>query len=82
MKLYRLHSNNRANKLQDISHISGRVCGKQGLGSLRKIGDQEDICGNKPIGCYICGNKPPTAYSLTTYNLIHAIDFAQAEMMQ
>lgn len=72
MKLYRLHSQKRANKFPDISHISGRVCGKSGLGSLRRIGNQEDVCGNKPL----------TAYSLTTYYLTHAIDFSEAETMQ
>lgn len=80
MKLYRLHSNNRTNKFQDISHISGGWSGKSGLGSMSRITDREGICGNKPLRCYICGNKHIPQQHM--YNLTHDIDFAGAEMMQ
>ncbi len=71
MKLYRLCSNKTGNMFQDISHISGSVSEKQRLGSTRRIFDQGNIC----------LNKPRTAYSLTTYYLTRAIDFAEAEMI-
>lgn len=53
----------------------------RGLGSLRRISDQNDIHGNKPLRCYICWNKPFPAYSIQ-YNITCTVDFAGAGFMQ
>lgn len=47
IKLFRLHCDKSANGVQNLSCISGRVCGKYRQSGLHRITNQEDICGHK-----------------------------------
>lgn len=66
MKVYKLHPYNSASEFQDVSHISGRECGKSGLGLLWK---------SRRWRRYLW---KISLRQLTICNPTHAIDFAGA----